>query len=319
MDQRQKKLYPQVEQEFSSEGYPILKLMPRKSTMFRPERRRTTRVERRYDLRETKMPDNIDWPSVWPVAKTFTPSAVPLPMRQSYEKKGGPPLFKYANTELIKISNFLHIGPVAVRRHCKALKKFCTSWPEGLDSDEQVRSHFPVTVITKDYVHSAPTIRDPRARVVQLQVHIDDLKLPKQIDKDKLICLARHRYDSNTGMITITTDACPMKQQNHDYAEYLLTALYFESIKHEDWENEREESDWERFYWDRSESKTKVSTYKSPSIDDQAIEHYKQSLERVYEVENKENLEAYRSSVERLLGLSAAEAETPQPTKAKPS
>lgn len=189
------------------------------------------------------MREDQDWPSIWPTAKTFVPSAVPLPLRQSYELKAGSvPRGKYANTELLKISNFLHLTPEAIRRHCLALRKFCTEWPAGLDTDEEVRTHFPVTFITSDYVHATSNIRDPRSRTVKLQVNLDDLKL-NEWDRRKLVELARHRYDNKTGLLTITVDACPTRIQNQDYAEYLLSALYYESQEHQDWEKEYVEED----------------------------------------------------------------------------
>lgn len=186
------------------------------------------RIRRKLAIREQSMPENIDWPSVWPVAKTFVPSAVPLPLRQSYQEKGVS-RGKFSNTELLKVQNFLHITPPAIERHCQAIKKFCTPWPDGLDSDEEIRRHFPITKISRDYVHASPSIREPRARIVDLVVNIEDLKLARE-DEIKIIKLADHRYDEKTGNITITASACPTKTQNQDYADYLLTALYFESI-----------------------------------------------------------------------------------------
>ena len=82
-----------------------------------------------------------------------------------------------------------------------------------------------------------------------------------------------------------------------------MTALYFESIKHEKWEEDKPECDWERFFWDQSESKLKVEKYVANKNDDQAINDYKKSLEDVFNNESHENLKAYQSSVEKLLGL----------------
>lgn len=314
LSDRQKRIYPQVEQQFTDEGYPILKLKPSQRNIF-VDRVKTRRRSSRFTLipREESMDEELDWPTVWSTAKTFTPSAVPLPIRQSYEEhRAKPSRGKYANTELLKVINFLHLTPVAIERHCKALKKFCTAWPEGLDTDEEVRSYFPVTVVTRDFVHSSPTIRNEKARIVDLKINIEDLKL-NPIDKDKLIRLANHRYDKETGVLTITTSACPVRVQNKDYAEYLLTALYFESIKHEKWEDEKPECDWERFFWDKSESKKKIKDYLSgSSIDDEIIEKgqgnlevemYREALEKVFDKEDIESYEAYRVSVEKLFGL----------------
>lgn len=240
----QKRLYPQVEQQFTEEGFPILKLVSNKKNIFET-RPKLIRRRSRYTFkrREEYMKENQDWPSVWPVAKTYVPSAVPLPLRQSYEEKlSNVPIGKYANTELIKVVNFLHLTPDAIKRHCVALRKFCTEWPDNLDTDEEVRSHFPVTYVTRDYVHSLPTIREPRARIVELKINVKDLNLNSS-DEEKLILLAGWRYDKETQVLTIPADACPSKVQNKDYADYLLSALYFESKNHQKWEDDKEGED----------------------------------------------------------------------------
>lgn len=315
LTEEQKRIYPQVQQEFTEEGYPVLKLFPSGRHIFENKPKYKRREPRfNYAIREEHMKEDQDWPSVWPCAKTFVPSAVPLPLRQSYEEKtDSVPRGKYVNTELQKIANFLHLTPPAIERHCKALKKFCVDWPEGLDTDEDVRSHFPVTYVTSDYVHSSPTIRDMEARIVRLRVKITDLNLDHR-SEDKLKRLADHRYDKETDILTITTSACPTKTQNQDYADYLLTALYFESKNHEKWEDDKPEYDWERFFWEKSESKLKFKTYSkcSESIDDELIEkgeghpvleEYKKSLENIFDHECYDSLEAYRMSVEKLLNI----------------
>lgn len=236
---QQKKLYPQVQQTFTEEGYPILKVHSSRNVFAAYTKRRVRRQNVELVPRETKMKEDQDWPSVWPTAKTFVPSAVPLPMRQSYEgKPSRVPRGKYANTELLKIQNFLHLTPNAVKRHCEALKKFCNDWPKELDTDEKVREYFPVTYITNDYVHSSPTLRDPRARIVQLKINVGDLRLNRD-DEEKLIALTAHRYNSKTQELTITASACPVRVQNKDYADYLLTALYSESKTRQEWEKDK--------------------------------------------------------------------------------
>lgn len=77
-----------------------------------------------------------DWGSVWPGPRSFHPATVPLPLHQGLVKKGAPPS-KFANAELMKIPNFLHLTPPIIKRQCEALKKFCTAWPKELDSDEK--------------------------------------------------------------------------------------------------------------------------------------------------------------------------------------
>ncbi|XP_062931284.1 small ribosomal subunit protein mS35 isoform X2 [Cynocephalus volans] len=119
--------------------------------------------------RTEKMAVDQDWPSVYPVAAPFKPSTVPLPVRMGYPVKKGVPMAKEGNLELLKIPNFLHLTPVAIKKHCEALKDFCTEWPAALDSDEKCEKHFPIEIDTADYVSSGPSIRNPRARVVTLR------------------------------------------------------------------------------------------------------------------------------------------------------
>lgn len=178
--------------------------------------------------RELEMKVDQDWPSVWPGPRTFHPASVPLPIRQGYPLNNEAPPAKYGNTELMKIPNFLHLTPPAIRRHCEAIKNFCNDWPVGLETDEKCTEHFPLEVITSDYVYSSPTIREPLARIVSLRIKLSSLTLDAHA-KDKFLRLIKDKYDPVTDYITITTDRCPLKQQNMDYAHYLITALYHES------------------------------------------------------------------------------------------
>lgn len=85
-----------------------------------------------FTFRETQMKPTQDWGSVWPTHRTFQPSAVPLPIRQgATQTKGQITPAKYANPELMKIPNFLHLTPPIIKRQCNKLKEFCTPWPEG--------------------------------------------------------------------------------------------------------------------------------------------------------------------------------------------
>ena len=104
---------------------------------------------------------------------------------------------KHANAELMKIPNFLHLTPPVVTEHCAALAKFCTAWPRGLDTEEDVTEHFPVTVTYSDYLNSSSSIRDRRSRIVQLRINIDSLPLDQHA-RDKMIRLLGHRYCSTS-------------------------------------------------------------------------------------------------------------------------
>lgn len=177
--------------------------------------------------RSNSMPVDQDWGSVWPGPRTFHPATVPLPIRQGYVEKDAPP-DKFANAELMKIPNFLHLTPPVIKRQCEALKKFCTPWPKELESDELCEQYFPLEVTTSTYCHSSPSIRDPMARIVTVKFKLSKLKLDAHA-KDKFLRLVGDRYDEKTDYVTIVTDRCPMVKQNYDYAMYLITALYHES------------------------------------------------------------------------------------------
>ncbi|XP_027285877.1 28S ribosomal protein S35, mitochondrial isoform X3 [Cricetulus griseus] len=281
---------------------------------------RSERPLRRKALppRTEKMDVDQDWPSVYPVAAPFKPSAVPLPIRMGYPVKKGVPMAKEGNLELLKIPNFLHLTPVAIKRHCEALKDFCTEWPAALDTDEKCEEHFPIEVDTADYVSSGPSVRNPKARVVTLRVKLSSLNLDNHAKK-KLIKLVGDRYCKTTDVLTITTDRCPLKRQNYDYALYLLTVLYHESWKTEEWEKNKTEEDMEEYVWENSSSEKNVlqtllqmrasdGSSVAPSREEllgtKEVEDYQKCVVQLKnEGENEENLSQYKESVKRLLNL----------------
>ncbi|EFX82284.1 hypothetical protein DAPPUDRAFT_49266, partial [Daphnia pulex] len=77
---------------------------------------------------------------------------------------------KFANAELMKIPNFLHLTQPTIERQSQALKKFCTEWPKEFDTNKRIENHLPSTITTSDYLNSSPSLRDARARIVTLQV-----------------------------------------------------------------------------------------------------------------------------------------------------
>ncbi|XP_003466829.2 small ribosomal subunit protein mS35 isoform X2 [Cavia porcellus] len=268
--------------------------------------------------RAEKMAVDQDWPSVYPVAAPFKPSVVPLPVRMGYPVKRGVPMVKEGNLELIKIPNFLHLTPVAIKKHCQALKDFCTEWPAALDSDEKCEKHFPIEIDTVDYVSSGPSIRNPKARQVTLRVNCSRLNLDDHAKK-KLIKLVGERYCKTTDVLTIKTDRCPLKRQNYDYAMYLLTVLYHESWKTEEWEKNKTEADMEEYIWKNSSSEkrtletllqinaaeNKMQVNKEELLGTKEVEDYQKSLTSLKnEGENEITLSQYKESVKRLLKIS---------------
>ncbi|XP_012588245.1 PREDICTED: 28S ribosomal protein S35, mitochondrial [Condylura cristata] len=271
---------------------PRLRTTERTSKQERPQRRKA------LPPRTEKMSVDQDWPSVYPVAAPFKPSAVPLPVRMGYPVKRGVPMPKEGNLELLKIPNFLHLTPVAIKKHCEALKDFCTAWPTALDSNEKCEKHFPIEIDTADYVSSGPSIRNPKARVVTLRAAWSP---SPRVDRSSP-CVSR----------------CPLRRQNYDYAMYLLTVLYHESWKVEEWEKNKTEADMEEYTWDNSSSEKNVletllqiraaekhqEVGKEELLGTKEVEDYKKSVISLKnEGENEKTLSQYKESVKRLFNL----------------
>ncbi|XP_053243495.1 28S ribosomal protein S35, mitochondrial isoform X1 [Podarcis raffonei] len=268
--------------------------------------------------RTEKMEVDQDWTSVYPVAAAFKPSCVPLPLRMGYPVKRGVPPVKEGNLELLKIPNFLHLTPVAIRKHCAALKDFCTEWPADVDNDEKCMQHFPIEVDTVDYISAGPSVRNPKARVVTLTVKLSSLNLDDHAKK-KLIKLVGERYCKGTDTLTITTDRCPLRRQNYDYGVYLLTVLFHESWKTEEWEKEKTEADMEEYIWENSASeknaletlvriragdKTEEVSRQELLASQKILAYRKSVVELKNEGETDKNLSEYKNSVRRLLNMS---------------
>lgn len=234
---------------------------------------------------------------MWPGPKTFHPSSVPLPIRQGYVPRGQAPPSKKANAELMKIPNFLHLTPPVVQSQCEVLKQFCTEWPKLLNSEEAIENHYPVEIITSDYCHGSPSIRNPLARIVTLRVKLSNLNLDKHA-KDKFLRLVGERYDRTTDLVTITADRCPLRNQNQDYVNYLLTACYHEAWSVEDWEKDKTEDDMEYYDWNNNKSKVSlVNWYLKCNNETKMLteEEYRQ-----FDVSKMENVEEYKNAVSNL-------------------
>ncbi|CAB3258268.1 unnamed protein product [Arctia plantaginis] len=259
------------------------------------------RIVRRTDIqpdRADRMTENQNWGNVWPGPKTFHPSSVPLPLRQGYVPAGQAPPAKKANAELMKIPNFLHLTPPVIKSQCESLKQFCTEWPTLLNSEQAIEKHYPVEVITSDYCHASPSIRNPLARVVMLRIKLSTLNLDKHA-RDKFIRLVGDRYDSSTDLVTITADRCPMRAQNLDYVNYLLTACYHEAWNVEEWEKDKTEDDMEYYNWDNNASKKSLVNWylaKKNEQRDLTEDEY-----RSYDISVIPNAEGYKNAVSSLM------------------
>ncbi|CAK9802517.1 28S ribosomal protein S35, mitochondrial [Anthophora plagiata] len=287
----------------------VLELMPDEKKFASKKRVMSTPRPLAKSKAET-MSVTQDWQAVWPTARTFHPETVPLPLKQGYKFKGVYP-DKYANAELMKIPNFLHLTPPVIKKHCEALKRFCTKWPTELQTNEECEKHFPVEIISSNYCYSSPTIREPLARIVSLRVKLSSLHLDAHA-KDKILRLLGDKYNPETDMITITADRCPSRKQNLDYVKYLLTALYHISWRVEPWEMDKSEADMEYYDWDKSKSKeslTAMYNWPNSSIDSntECIPHvteYKTAVSNlINKEENQSTIDEYKKSVQNLLNL----------------
>ncbi|XP_017556682.1 28S ribosomal protein S35, mitochondrial [Pygocentrus nattereri] len=277
------------------------------------------RQRRAVEPRTERMTVDQDWTAVYPTAASFKPNSVPLPVRMGYPVKRGVPPAKKGNLELIKIPNFLHLTPEAIKKHCEALKPFCTEWPAALDSDAKCEEHFPIQVESKAYVSAGPSLRNPNARIITLTVKLSSLNLDEHARK-KLIRLSGERYNKDTDTLTITTDSCPMKQQNYDYAMYLLTVLYHESWKTEAWEKEKTRADMEEYVWEDSPSQKNIletllrmrplgekeeeGEVREELLGRVEVQEYKDSVTKLKnEGETETNMQQYKEAVKKLLNI----------------
>ncbi|XP_030587503.1 small ribosomal subunit protein mS35 [Archocentrus centrarchus] len=267
--------------------------------------------------RTEKMPVDQDWTAVYPAAAPFRPSSVPLPVRMGYPVKGGIPPEKKGNLELIKIPNFLHLTPAAIKKHCEALKPFCTEWPSALDTDAKCDEHFPIKVESTDYVSAGPSLRNLSARIVHLRVKLSSLNLDDHARK-KMIKLVGERYCKDTDVLRIKTDSCPLRQQNYDYAMYLLTVLYHESWKTEAWEAEKTVADME-YSWEDSPSQKNVldlllrmkvagegdgEEVRQQLLGRREVQEYKDSVTRLKnEGESESGMLQYKEAVKKVFSL----------------
>lgn len=215
-------------------------------------------AKKRSDMLDIK---NTDWSSVYVAAASYDPNIIPLHIRMGrprYRRLGDVPPDQHGNIELLKIPNFFHLTPPAIKKHCEALKEFCVPWPKN-------SINRPVRITTINFLYAGPSIRHPDSRKVKLQVYLKDLNLEGPAHR-KFTLLAGNRYNPNNDELTLVTDKCPTRQQNKEYAYFLLSALYYESIKTEPWEKEAE-----------NETEKKI---------DEEVENVRKELNKEYRTKN---------------------------------
>ncbi|KAH9514769.1 28S ribosomal protein S35, mitochondrial [Bulinus truncatus] len=300
------------------------------------EKRRKRILNQPLPPRSKAMPVNQNWTDVWPSASTFKWATVPFPVRQgkidSTSENDGIIPSKYGNLELMKPPNFLHLTPAHIKKHCAVLKKFCTQWPDALDTDAKCRRFFPLETKTSDYVFSAPSVKDERARFASIKFYLSDLKFDYHA-RDKFIRLVGDRYNKKTDEVTFETGRCPLKSQNIEFLKFVFTVAFFESWKHEEWEKLKELSDMEKYFWNLNEARkncltllknikiidnneapdskaTRLDYLPEDVTDDEVlcslpqIQKYKASVEDLFnEGENFDTIHKYKESVKSLLNI----------------
>jgi len=265
-------------------------------TMARTERTRRFLRPVAAPPREKLMTPDQDWTSVWPATRTFHPAVVPLPIRQGMRLT---PLTatpsKWANAELMKVPNFLHLTPPTIKKHCDQLKQFCTEFPPELLDNDEMELNLPLTEITSDYLNASSSIRDNRSRIVTLQFRLAELRLDAHARDKFLRLVGEERYDYTTDLVTLTSDRLPQKKQNREYCEYLIKALYFESNKVEEWESEREEVDDHLFKIPEGEAAAELRPEEMETL---------KALQALFnQGEDPRTVEGYKAAVQKMLGL----------------
>lgn len=187
-----------------------------------------------------------------------------------------------------------------------------------MNTDAKCDEHFPIKVESTDYVSAGPSVRNPSSRIVHLKLKLSSLNLDDHARK-KMLKLVGERYCKDTDILTITTDSCPLRQQNHDYALYLLTVLYHESWKTEAWEAEKTVADMEEYSWEDSPSQRNILDVlvrmkvagggEGEEVHEQLlgrreVQEYKDSVTRLKnEGESESTMLQYKEAVKKVLNL----------------
>uniref|UniRef100_A0A914BZR5 Ribosomal protein S24/S35 mitochondrial conserved domain-containing protein n=1 Tax=Acrobeloides nanus TaxID=290746 RepID=A0A914BZR5_9BILA len=209
--------------------------------------RNTKKKMTRRLLRRYRITPEMDWPSHWPTAKTYNAQVCPLPIRREYQKHPGlvTPRDGFNNTEMLKIPNFLHLTPTAIKRHCEAIKEFFTPFPESIKKQKKAfrDEYFPITMKYSDFVHQSNSIRDCRSRTVTLIMSDVTFNLKDVRERTKFRQLAGNRWNEQTKTLSFVVDRCYTRKQNQDYIDFLITALYSETKKEASWEKLKTRAD----------------------------------------------------------------------------
>uniref|UniRef100_A0A1I8FQP0 MRP-S28 domain-containing protein n=1 Tax=Macrostomum lignano TaxID=282301 RepID=A0A1I8FQP0_9PLAT len=216
-------------------------------------------------------------------------------------------------------ANFLHLTPAHVAAHCAAISTCALLGRRRLTSPAFIDKQLPLLVVTTDYLRSHHSIRDIRARRVDLSPLLDRLvKLDKR-SLEKLLCLVSFSNfakvdtqvvgSSRVRHLRMWSDRCPWRFQNYDYLIYALSALYSQSLRHESWESGKAWIDNQRYEFDGSSSQKKLAKLANEPATN-AVTHYRNALIKLHRQpenggtgETHDSLRQYGRAVEFLLGI----------------
>ena len=86
----------------------------------------------------------------------------------------------------------LHTGKYSCLIGCNSSILISDWSTDGLETEDEVEEHFPVSVTYSDYLNSSSSVRDRRSRIIQLRIKIDSLPLDEHA-RDKFIRLVGDR------------------------------------------------------------------------------------------------------------------------------
>lgn len=189
-------------------------------------------------------------------------STIPFDVRFGFNCYGTQP-FRYGNIEMAKNPHFLHLTPIAIKRHCKELKEFMTPFPKNILSKNSRFVEFPLVVKSSDYIGTRSDMADPRSQKVEMRVPLSILNLSVKA-KIKLIDMIQShenrsrqslyvrwqtrqkprgvayamlvRYDPVDQVIVISSNDLPLRNQNRDYVIGLLERLVLTAKNNYKWE-----------------------------------------------------------------------------------
>uniref|UniRef100_A0A671MJU5 Uncharacterized protein n=1 Tax=Sinocyclocheilus anshuiensis TaxID=1608454 RepID=A0A671MJU5_9TELE len=107
------------------------------------------------------------------------------------------------SSNVFQIPNFLHLTPVAIKKHC-------AQDPDHPVSAYCLTIHYSSCILNRDAVLMNQTLSLIKKRFLSLQVKLSSLNLDDHARK-KMLKLSEERYCKDTDTLTTTTDRCVIR------------------------------------------------------------------------------------------------------------